>query len=47
MVHQAGERLGVRIQPPKLGEHTQDVLRGLGYDDAAIAVLRDAKAVGN
>ena len=46
-IRMAGERLGVRIQPPKLGEHTQDVLRGLGYDDAAIAALRDAKAVGN
>ena len=26
---------------PRLGEHTDDVLRGLGYDDAAIKALRD------
>ena len=26
---------------PKLGEHTDDVLRGLGYDLAAISALRD------
>lgn len=32
-----GERPGVRLHPPKVGEHTQDVLRGLGYDAAAIA----------
>ncbi|MBE7366832.1 CaiB/BaiF CoA transferase family protein [Ramlibacter pallidus] len=32
-----GERPGVRLHPPKIGEHTQDVLRGLGYDAAAIA----------
>jgi crotonobetainyl-CoA:carnitine CoA-transferase CaiB-like acyl-CoA transferase len=27
-------------RPPLLGEHTDSVLRGLGYDDAAIAALR-------
>jgi formyl-CoA transferase len=26
---------------PRLGEHTDDVLRGLGYDEAAITALRD------
>jgi formyl-CoA transferase len=26
---------------PRLGEHTDDVLRGLGYDDAAVKALRD------
>jgi formyl-CoA transferase len=26
---------------PRLGEHTDDVLRGLGYDDAAISALRE------
>jgi crotonobetainyl-CoA:carnitine CoA-transferase CaiB-like acyl-CoA transferase len=31
-----GQRPGVRLSPPKLGEHTAEVLRTLGYDDAAI-----------
>jgi formyl-CoA transferase len=32
---------GTRWLGPHLGEHTDDVLRGLGYDNAAIAALRD------
>jgi crotonobetainyl-CoA:carnitine CoA-transferase CaiB-like acyl-CoA transferase len=31
--------------PPRLGEHTDDVLRELGYDAARISGLRDAGAV--
>jgi len=35
-----------RQAPPRLGEHTTDVLRSLlGYDDAAIAALKRAKAI--
>jgi crotonobetainyl-CoA:carnitine CoA-transferase CaiB-like acyl-CoA transferase len=30
----------VRTPPPELGEHTDDVLHGLGYDAAAIAAYR-------
>jgi crotonobetainyl-CoA:carnitine CoA-transferase CaiB-like acyl-CoA transferase len=37
---------GARLQPrqpiAKIGEHTADVLRGLGYDDAQIAALTSA-----
>ena len=40
-----GQRLGVRLQPPTLGEHTQGLLASLGYDDAAIAALRASGAV--
>jgi crotonobetainyl-CoA:carnitine CoA-transferase CaiB-like acyl-CoA transferase len=31
--------------PPKLGEHTDDVLRALGYDAARIATLREQGTV--
>ena len=35
-----GHRLPVRLQPPPFAAHTQELLRGLGYDDAQIDVLR-------
>jgi crotonobetainyl-CoA:carnitine CoA-transferase CaiB-like acyl-CoA transferase len=37
-----GERPGVRLSPPRLGEHSAELLRSLGYDDAAIARLSAA-----
>jgi crotonobetainyl-CoA:carnitine CoA-transferase CaiB-like acyl-CoA transferase len=37
-----GERPGVRLNPPRLGEHSAELLRSLGYDDAAIARLSAA-----
>ena len=40
-----GLRLGVRLQPPTMGEHTTALLSALGYDDATIAALRQAGAV--
>ncbi|MEE1805696.1 CaiB/BaiF CoA transferase family protein [Streptomyces sp. BE133] len=37
----------VRPRPaPDLGEHTESVLRDLGYDDAGIEALRKAQAIG-
>jgi len=39
-----GQRLGVRLQPPKMGEHTQALLQGLGYSSGDIEQLR-AQAV--
>src|SRR5258706_3953224 len=34
-----------RLAPPALGQHTEEVLRGLGKSDAEIAQLRAAKAI--
>lgn len=34
-----GERLGLRLNPPKLGEHTDALLRSLGYSEGAVAQL--------
>ncbi len=35
-----GERPGIRIQPPLLGEHTSALLKEVGYSDAEIAELK-------
>jgi crotonobetainyl-CoA:carnitine CoA-transferase CaiB-like acyl-CoA transferase len=40
-----GARLPRRMDLPKVGEHTDEILAALGYDAARIAALRDAKAV--
>ena len=40
-----GQRLGVRHQPPKQGENTDELLQGLGLNAAEIERLRSLKAV--
>ncbi|HEY8608405.1 MAG TPA: CaiB/BaiF CoA-transferase family protein [Noviherbaspirillum sp.] len=40
-----GERHGVRLNPPRIGEHTGDLLRELGYDDAALQALQDQRVI--
>jgi len=40
-----GERAGVRLQPPKLGEHTSELLRAAGYSDAELAALRSRNII--
>ena len=41
----AGSRLGVRLHPPRRGEHTQELLAGLGYDADRIRDLTQCGAV--
>jgi crotonobetainyl-CoA:carnitine CoA-transferase CaiB-like acyl-CoA transferase len=41
----AGERLGVKLNPPRRGEHTDELLVGLGYSAAEIADLHSRQVV--
>jgi crotonobetainyl-CoA:carnitine CoA-transferase CaiB-like acyl-CoA transferase len=40
-----GQRMGIRMDPPRLGEHTEALLAELGYDTPQIAALRAHQAV--
>jgi len=40
-----GRRLGVRLQPPTLGQHTVELLSALGYSADAVAALRESHTV--
>ncbi len=40
-----GARLGVRLNPPKMGEHTDALLRGLGYSPTEITQLKSQAVV--
>jgi crotonobetainyl-CoA:carnitine CoA-transferase CaiB-like acyl-CoA transferase len=41
-----GRRAAAQAAPPAVGEHTDEVLRDLGYSAADVAALREAGAVG-
>jgi crotonobetainyl-CoA:carnitine CoA-transferase CaiB-like acyl-CoA transferase len=38
-----GRRPGIRLAPPRVGEHTDELLSSLGYDAAQIAALKAAQ----
>jgi crotonobetainyl-CoA:carnitine CoA-transferase CaiB-like acyl-CoA transferase len=40
-----GQRLGVRLQPPRMGQHTRELLLGLGYAPAQVDALHSQAAV--
>jgi crotonobetainyl-CoA:carnitine CoA-transferase CaiB-like acyl-CoA transferase len=40
-----GQRPGVRLNPPKRGEHTRDVLEAAGFSNADIDALIESRAV--
>jgi crotonobetainyl-CoA:carnitine CoA-transferase CaiB-like acyl-CoA transferase len=42
----SGRRLPLRADPPRLGEHSDQLLAELGYDPTAVAALRAANVVG-
>ncbi|MGH6612158.1 MAG: CoA transferase, partial [Burkholderiaceae bacterium] len=41
----AGKRLTVRMNPPKMGEHTRELLSGIGYSTQKIDTLMAQSAV--
>jgi len=42
---QFDEQPNALVRAPELGEHTDDVLRGIGYDDEAIIALKVGNAI--
>lgn len=41
----SGTPCALRAPPPLLGEHTKEVLAGLGYSDDAIAALKARRVI--
>ncbi len=44
-IEMGGADLGLRANPPQVGEHTTGILQEVGYDDEAIAALRKSETV--
>ncbi|MAI91264.1 MAG: formyl-CoA transferase [Hyphomonadaceae bacterium TMED5] len=45
-VEVGGVRPGLRMSPPKVGEHTQDILCGLGMSEDRISALKATSVIG-
>jgi crotonobetainyl-CoA:carnitine CoA-transferase CaiB-like acyl-CoA transferase len=44
-IEMAGRRLGTRLDLPHIGEHTRELLAGLGYSEAEVAGLFEQRVV--
>ena len=44
-VHFSTYKAGTRSAAPKLGEHTNEILREMGYSDSDIIALRDGEVI--
>ncbi len=44
-MHLSATPVSYRLAPPTLGQHTDEILRALGYDDEAVAGLREAGVI--
>jgi crotonobetainyl-CoA:carnitine CoA-transferase CaiB-like acyl-CoA transferase len=44
-MHFSASKIEYKLAPPMVGQHTEEVLKGLGYDDAKIKTLREKKVV--
>jgi len=40
-----GQRLGLRLDPPRLGQHGHELLQSLGYGEVEIKAMVDAGVV--
>jgi crotonobetainyl-CoA:carnitine CoA-transferase CaiB-like acyl-CoA transferase len=40
-----GERPGVRLNPPKLGQHTSELLSELGYSTSELELLKSKHVI--
>jgi crotonobetainyl-CoA:carnitine CoA-transferase CaiB-like acyl-CoA transferase len=45
MANMSASPATIRTAPPLLGEHNVEVLAELGYDEARVAALYEAKAI--
>jgi crotonobetainyl-CoA:carnitine CoA-transferase CaiB-like acyl-CoA transferase len=44
-MHFSESKVEYKLAPPTVGQHTDEVLRGIGYDDKKIKGLRHKKIV--